>query len=179
MQSKLTNQNDNDETTNFLKKLLETDEKPRSIVPPPSPTASLEKQRCCIITEGIFTVAADSITGTYFQNLSGKELGIKFKASGCWKHKASGYECDARGNSHEKAGEGYLVSGYQTNCLVIQSPRGMSPMRKPEAFLDIEKEIHLKPMEIITFIRNEQPHFYQKWTGKLIIEWSLVCLKSN
>ncbi|MEG5173068.1 hypothetical protein [Microcoleus sp. B3-D7] len=182
MQAQIANQDSNDETIGFMKNLLETDTdeklnpKPEKPVPSHPPNPSLEKQIIYLITEGIFTVSADSLTGTQFQNFSGKERQIKFKALGCWARKGSGQECDARGNSEGKAGEGYLLPTAKENCLVIQSPRGISSKREPEAFSELECEIKLEPMEIITFIRNDKPHsyIYKEWTGDLIIEWSLL-----
>lgn len=182
MQAQIANQDNNDETIGFMKNLLETDtdeklnpklEKP---VPSHPPNPSLEKQIIYLITEGSFTVSADSLTGTPFQNFSGKERKIKFKALGCWKHTGSSHECNAKGNSEENAGEGYLLPTAKNNCLVIQSPRGISSMREPAAFSELECEITLKPMEIITFIRNDKPHsyLYKEWTGDLTIEWSLL-----
>jgi hypothetical protein len=183
MQGQIADQDNNDETIGFMKNLLErdTDEKlnpkPEKPVPSHPPNPSLEKQIIYLITEGIFTVSADSLTGTHFQNFSGKERQIKFKALGCWTRKGSDQECDARGNSKGKAaGEGYLLPTAKENCLVIQSPRGISSKREPEAFSELEHEIILQPMEIITFIRNDKPHsyIYKEWTGDLIIEWSLL-----
>jgi hypothetical protein len=177
-----TNQDNNDKTIGFMKNLLETDTdeklnpKPEEPVPSNPSNASLEKPITYLITEGIFTVSAVSLTGTHFQNFSGKERKIKFKALGCWKHTGSGHECNATGNSKENAGEGYLLPAGKKNCLVIQSPRGISSIREPAAFSKLECEITLKPMEIITFIRNDKPHsyIYKEWTGDLIIEWSLL-----
>lgn len=183
MQAQIANQDNHDETTGFMKNLLEadTDEKlnpqPEKPVPSHPSNASLEKQIIYLITEGSFTVSADSLTGTHFQNFSGKTRKIKFKALGCWKRKGSGHECNATGNPNEgNAGEGYLLPGAKGNCLVIQSPRGISSQREPAAFSALEHEILLLPMEIITFIRNDKPHsyLYKEWTGDLIIEWSLL-----
>ncbi len=183
MEGQIADQDSNDETIGFMKNLLErdTDEKlnpkPEEPVASNPYNASLEKPITYLITEGSFTVSADSLTGTHFQNFSGKERKIKFKALGCWKNTRMGYECNATGNPRkEKAGEGYLLPAAKKNCLVIQSPRGISPIREPAAFSDLEYEITLKPMEIITFIRNKNPHsdIYKEWTGDLIIEWSLL-----
>lgn len=188
MQAQIANQDNNDETIGFMKNLLETDTdeklnpKPEKPVPSHPPNPSLEKQIIYLITEGSFTVSADSLTGTHFQNFSGKELLLKFKALGCWTRKGSGHECNATGNPNGKeAGEGYLLPAAKENCLVIQSPRGISSQREPAAFSALEHEILLLPMEIITFIRNDKPHsyLYKEWTGDLIIEWSLLDLSSK